>query len=755
MFVKLMFACCFILLCTAVTAEEYHYSVHSKLPAEHVHSLVEKENGQVHHYVETVDAYHVVLPVKLESVTLSKLTWLKNTIFSWMNCHNFMRLHEHPEVLLVYQPTLRVTKRSLAVYNRSPQLDLSRYTLRDISRKPLRMIHPDDAEYDKAYNALATTLKEAVNFNDPASAYVWQYLNDGHRGSGVVGFDMNIYPLYARNLTGKGVRTLILDDAIDRLHWDLRDNYDGNISVNLNEPLFRADPRGSHEIMEFEDSHGTQCAGLIAAVANNGICSHGVAYQSKVGAVRMLAGPVTDILEANALSYRQDVVDIYCASWGPSDDGQTMDLPRNLTGAALTKGSEHGRRGLGSIVIYASGNGGSVDHCGADGFVSSPDIIAVAALTDEADQPMYGESCSATRIAVPVAGSSFFVTSGGNILPSTTLNNQCTMHFVGTSAAAPLAAGCFALALEVRPNISKRDLENILPWSGRMPTPADKGWQVNGAGILHSPSAGFGLLDCTRMAHLTQMWKPVGPLCRRKVKLGEREVAPWAEYQDAVFNDSHFHQLNATTVGSFREQLKELQTRSFFRPMNTSDAVEINFDVEGKPDDSCELEVVEKVTVSFQWKHMCRGMIDIKLTSPSGTQATILGHRRLDQFAGAVNMTINSVTFWGEPLQGKWQVKIQSNGECSNDYINQLEGQLGTLVFLQLEFWGSTVSDSAFERNKDLLMPFITDVSKGALRTGRGHLLTDTEVKETFNSQRWMALKHTKLFLQESSPGSP
>ncbi|KAG5449994.1 PC3-like endoprotease variant A [Clonorchis sinensis] len=750
-----MFGCCFILLFTAVSAEEFHYSVHSKLPAEHVHSLVKKENGQVHHYVETVDAYHVVLPVKLEPATLSKLTWLKNTILSWMNCHNFMRLHEHPQVLLIYQPTLRVTKRSLAAYTRSPQLDLSRYTLREISRRPPRMLHPDDAKYDEAYDALARILKEAVNFNDPASVYAWQYLNDGHRGSGVVGFDMNIYPLYAKRLTGKGIRSLILDDAIDRLHWDLKDNYDGNISVNLNEPLFRADPRGSHEIMQLDDSHGTQCAGLIAAVANNGICSHGVAYQSKVGAVRMLAGPVTDILEANALSYRQDVVDIYCASWGPSDDGQTMDLPRNLTGAALAKGSQHGRRGLGSIVIYASGNGGSDDHCGADGFVSSPDIIAVAALTDEADQPFYGESCSATRIAVPVAGSSVFFTSGGNILPSTTLNNQCTMHFVGTSAAAPLAAGCFALALEVRPNISKRDLENILPWSGRVPTPADKGWQVNGAGVLHSPSAGFGLLDCTRMVHLTQMWRPVGPLCRRKVNLGEPEVAPWAEYQDAIFNDSHFHQLNATTLGSFREQLEELQTRSFARPMNTSDAVEINFDLEENSDDSCELEVVEKVAVSFQWKHMCRGMINIELTSPSGTLATILGRRRLDQFAGAVNMTVNSVTFWGEGLQGKWQVKIQSNGECNNDYVNQLKGQLGTLIFLQLEFWGSTVNDSAFERNKDLLMPFITDVSKEALQKGRGHLLTDTEVKQTFNSQRWIALKHTKQFLQESSPESP
>ena len=39
----------------------------------------------------------------------------------------------------------------------------------------------------------------------------------------------------------------------------------------------------------------------------------------------MLDGPVTDSLEAKALSYNRDYVDIYSASWGPKDDGKTME----------------------------------------------------------------------------------------------------------------------------------------------------------------------------------------------------------------------------------------------------------------------------------------------------------------------------------------------------------------------------------------------------------------------------------------------
>jgi len=33
----------------------------------------------------------------------------------------------------------------------------------------------------------------------------------------------------------------------------------------------------------FTDSHGTRCAGVVAAEANNDICSVGVAFESRIG----------------------------------------------------------------------------------------------------------------------------------------------------------------------------------------------------------------------------------------------------------------------------------------------------------------------------------------------------------------------------------------------------------------------------------------------------------------------------------------
>lgn len=55
--------------------------------------------------------------------------------------------------------------------------------------------------------------------------------------------------------------------------------------------------------------------------------------------LRMLDQPfMTDLIEANAMGHMPNVIDIYSASWGPTDDGKTVDGPRNLTMRAIVNG---------------------------------------------------------------------------------------------------------------------------------------------------------------------------------------------------------------------------------------------------------------------------------------------------------------------------------------------------------------------------------------------------------------------------------
>ena len=44
-------------------------------------------------------------------------------------------------------------------------------------------------------------------------------------------------------------------------------------------------------------------------------------------------------------------------SWGPDDDGKTVDGPGRLAARAFVQGVSTGRKGKGSIFVWASGNG--------------------------------------------------------------------------------------------------------------------------------------------------------------------------------------------------------------------------------------------------------------------------------------------------------------------------------------------------------------------------------------------------------------
>ena len=53
-----------------------------------------------------------------------------------------------------------------------------------------------------------------------------------------------------------------------------------------------------------------------------------------------LLGATTDINEAMALSYANDIVDVYSNSWGPADSGSSVEGPDILTRMVLRIGAE-------------------------------------------------------------------------------------------------------------------------------------------------------------------------------------------------------------------------------------------------------------------------------------------------------------------------------------------------------------------------------------------------------------------------------
>lgn len=78
----------------------------------------------------------------------------------------------------------------------------------------------------------------------------------------------------------------------------------------------------------------------------------------------MLDGAITDIVEAQSLSLQPQHIHIYSASWGPEDDGRTVDGPGLLTQEAFrrgvtkvprnhTLGGGGGSPGVGGLTLFS------------------------------------------------------------------------------------------------------------------------------------------------------------------------------------------------------------------------------------------------------------------------------------------------------------------------------------------------------------------------------------------------------------------
>lgn len=206
-----------------------------------------------------------------------------------------------------------------------------------------------------------------------------------------------------------------------------------------------------------ENRHGTRCAGEVAAAKNNNVCIPGIAYNANIGGIRMLDGDVTDVVEMKSVSHQPQVVDIYSSSWGPDDDGKTVDGPGKLTKQAFVDGVNSGRNGKGSVFVWASGNGGRYhDSCSCDGYCNSIYTITVSSTTETEKIPWYSEHCSSILTSTYSSG-----TRPERSIVTVDLRKTCTLTHTGTSASAPIAAGIIALVLEANPNLTWRDLQHL------------------------------------------------------------------------------------------------------------------------------------------------------------------------------------------------------------------------------------------------------------------------------------------------------
>jgi len=481
----------------------------------------------------------------------------------------------------------------------------------------------------RGYNSLKVEnlvdLPPETDPTDPLFQHQWYLKNTGQNG-GKPKLDLNVAAAWALGITGKNITTAIMDDGVDYMHPDLIHNYNARASYDFSSNDPYPYPRYTDD---WFNSHGTRCAGEVSGARDNGVCGTGVAYDSMVAGIRMLDQPyMTDLIEANSMGHEPNLIDIYSASWGPTDDGRTVDGPRNATMRAIVRGVNEGRNGLGNIYVWASGDGGEDDDCNCDGYAASMWTISINSAINTGENAHYDESCSSTLASTFSNGAKDPNTG----VATTDLYGKCTRTHSGTSAAAPEAAGVFALALEANRKLTWRDMQHLTVLTSKRNSLFDsKGrfhWTMNGVGLEFNHLFGFGVLDAGAMVALAGQWKSVP-----------------ARYHCEAGSDK--------TVRAIPSD------KSLFLTLETT----------GCAGTETEVNYLEHVQALITLNTTRRGDVELFLRSPMGTRSMILSTRPNDDDGrdGFTKWPFMTTHTWAEYPRGKWTLEVRFNGKQMNE----------------------------------------------------------------------------------------
>ncbi|OEF99816.1 hypothetical protein BHF71_01170 [Vulcanibacillus modesticaldus] len=232
----------------------------------------------------------------------------------------------------------------------------------------------------------------------------------------------------------------ILDTGIDLTHPDLKDNIVEGINLlNKDEPP------------QDDNGHGTNLAGIIAAISNNGIGISGMANNTKIMPIKVLdhKGEGDPFFVGLGIRYAVDNgAKVILLSLGESS---YTPLMKEAVDYAESKGV---------LVIAASGNEGNrLNYPSAFSNVIS--VGAVDSTDNYANYSNYGQ-----QLDVVAPGEGIFTTKLGGGYTSNS----------GTSMAAPQVAGLAALILQKYPELTPREVADIIRFSAD--DVEEPGWDI-------------------------------------------------------------------------------------------------------------------------------------------------------------------------------------------------------------------------------------------------------------------------------------
>ncbi len=598
-----------------------------------------------------------------------------------------------------------------------------------------------DPEIDNTRNISVTvfdgvhTVSKNIVINlsyDPLFPHQWVLENTGQKNfadlAGTAGADSNILDMDCK-YSGEGVIVSIVDEGLELLHEDLKDNIiEGSYDWVEND----SDPTNT----SFYGDHGTSVSGIIAMKGHNNLGGRGIAPNAKlVGYNWLLSQSDANLFSSfNGLDYSVNV-GVSNNSWGrgasewympPSYDADTKDAMVGIT--------QNSRSGKGTVFVKSNGNSWAIGgYCGPNQSVSDempctttstndpisaiPYFVGVPSLNADDERSSYSTPGSASWIsgyggefgygppnyyAEDYSESSrrYFKAAIVSTDQSTCeigyvrtendagtprnalstgdhpLNLECNYlpHMNGTSSAGPTVAGLVALLLEVNPDFTWRDIKHILA------STASK-------------------IDLERTKSLI---------------FNDEEIQMYSWIENAAGYNFHnwfgFGKLNISNAINFAENLTPNNLGEFITyDIVTAEQLNPDWDLniaDQKLTDSITLESnpntqgkVEWIRLRLWFDYPDMSDIGLRLTSPDGTTLNVLY-----PFAYKINnpkrlqteyeydeyyFEVGVAGFYGENLDGQWTLEVINweSGGCPEE--TDEDGNTTTVCTTGiLENWG-------------------------------------------------------------------
>ena len=292
---------------------------------------------------------------------------------------------------------------------------------------------------------------------------------------------------------GRGIKICVIDDGLDFYH----PAFAGETILSYRDMLAKVE--GRKPLHRHFEKHGTACAGIAVSRDN---FAKGIAPDAQLIPIRSLG--LGSVLEAEAFYWAvQQGADIISCSWGPPDgtlfasSGEEKIYPiPDHTDLAIKYASRKGRKGKGSLVFFAAGNGN--EKVSKDQYASHPDVLAVGAINNKMERASYSDYEKPLFCVFPSGDNSRDHQNGsqssGVLVPDRLggpgySRGDYYALFTGTSASCPGAAGIAALGLSIRPDLSSKEMKKYLRASCSLP----KNYLEKAINGYHS-ELGYGIL---------------------------------------------------------------------------------------------------------------------------------------------------------------------------------------------------------------------------------------------------------------------